>query len=92
MAYYRLYSLGLCDHHIMDVSAFSADSDPAAILQVMPDLLGVSRELWNQDRKVADFSPRVQSSSQVASSVSSLISGPRRWRWNPLEGHCQLVG
>ncbi len=46
MAYYRLYSLDLCDHHIMDVSDFSADSDPAAMLQVMPDRLGVSRELW----------------------------------------------
>ena len=83
MAYYRLYSLDPSDHHIIDVSDFNADSDPAAILQVTPDLLGISRELWNQDRKVVDFPPRVKPSFQVVSSLSSLISSQRGWRWNP---------
>jgi len=91
MTYYRLYSLDLADHHIVDVLDFNADSDPAAISQVKPDLLGVSRELWNQDRKVVDFPPRIQPSSHPVSNLSSLISAPRRWRWNPLDSHCQLV-
>lgn len=91
MSYYRLYSLDPSNKHIVDVSDFSANCDSAAILQVGSSMLGVSKELWNQDRKVRDFPSKVRPALQVASTLSLLIDSSRRWRWNPLVGHCQLV-
>ena len=53
--YYRLYSLDLMDTHIIDVVDFRANGDFEAILKVGSPIMGVSRELWNQGRKVMDF-------------------------------------
>lgn len=55
MHYYRLYSLDIMDAHIIDVHDFRADCDSAAIVKAGAPVLGVSRELWNLGRKVADF-------------------------------------
>ena len=55
MHYYRLYSLDLDDHHIIDVHDFRADGDDAAIKKAGAPIVGVSRELWNQGRKVLDL-------------------------------------
>ncbi len=55
MFYYRLYSLDLMDAHIIDVVDFRADGDSEAILKVGSPIMGVSRELWNQGRKVMEF-------------------------------------
>ncbi len=55
MHYYRLYSLDSDDTHIIDVRDFRANCDNAAIVKAGAPILGVSRELWNLGRKVADF-------------------------------------
>jgi hypothetical protein len=55
MFYYRLYSLDLMDAHIIDFLDFRADCDAEAILKVGSPNMGVSRELWNQGRKVMEF-------------------------------------
>ena len=55
MAYYRLYSLDLKDVHFTDFVHFEADNDVAAIIAAKIGHFGVSRELWNQGRKVMDF-------------------------------------
>ena len=55
MAYYRIYSLDLMDAHIIDVQHFEADGDAAAITKAGAGVLGVSRELWNRERKVREF-------------------------------------
>ena len=55
MHYYRLYSLDTMDEHIVDVRDFRANSDAAAILKAGAPILGVSRELWNLERKVIEF-------------------------------------
>ena len=55
MHYYRLYSLDLNDNHIIDVRDFRANSDVAAIAKAGPPQGGVSRELWNRDRRVLEL-------------------------------------
>jgi hypothetical protein len=55
MFYYRLYSLDIMDAHIIDVLDFRADGDAEAIIKVGSPNSGVSRELWNQGRKVMEF-------------------------------------
>jgi hypothetical protein len=55
LAYYRVYSLDPENAHIIDVRHFEADGDAAAITKVGNGILGVSRELWNRERKVMDF-------------------------------------
>jgi hypothetical protein len=52
MAYYRVYSFDVMARHIIDVDAFEADSDAAAISKLGPAVMGVCRELWNLGRKV----------------------------------------
>ncbi len=93
MAYYRLYSLDLEENHIVDVVSFSADSDSAAILKVRPSGLSVARELWNLSRKVMDFPPAapIASDNEDTNRFTNLIDLGSRWRWNPLESHCQAV-
>lgn len=93
MAYYRLYSLDLRKKHFTDVFHFSADCDASAILEVRPDSLGVSRELWNKGRKVMDFAPRAAPAAhrETVSRFSNLIESGGRWKWNPLADHCQAV-
>ena len=56
MHYYRLYYLDLADHHIIDVRDFRANGDLAAIAKAGIPLAGELRELWNQGRKVLEFS------------------------------------
>lgn len=90
MAYYRLYSLDLRSRHITDVSYFEAECDVTAIAKVKPDRLGISRELWNLGRKVQDFAPRARRTPRIG--LEKLIGLAPSWRWNPLEGNCQLVG
>lgn len=93
MAYYRLYSLDLEHFHIIDVSSFVADSDSAAILKVRRVGPGVARELWNLGRKVMDFPPRATTApdNEESNRFENLIGPSGRWRWNPLQGHCQGV-
>jgi hypothetical protein len=55
MNYYRLYFLDFNDNHIIDVRDFRANTDVAAITQAGPPPGGVSRELWNRDRKVLEL-------------------------------------
>lgn len=55
MHYYRLYYLDTEDHHIIDVRDFRANGDLAAIIKAGIPLLGESRELWNQGRKVLEL-------------------------------------
>jgi hypothetical protein len=55
MHYYRLYSLDFDDNHIIDVRDFSANTDVAAIVKAGPPQEGVSRELWNRDRRVLEL-------------------------------------
>ena len=55
MTYYRIYCLD-AKLHIIDVEHFEADGDAAAVLKVESDDSCFVRELWNQDRKVRDFS------------------------------------
>jgi len=55
MVYYRLYSFDADERHIIDVHHFSAATDALAMLTIMPDQVGIFRELWNQDRKVVDY-------------------------------------
>ena len=55
MFYYRLYSLDIMDAHIIDVLDFRADGDAEAIIKAGSPNMGVSRELWNQGRKVMEF-------------------------------------
>lgn len=92
MARYWLYSLASSNHRIVDVSFFDSDSDSDAIFSTKPDRLGVARELWNVDRKVWGFAAKVTPQRRGASSLSTMENPTRRWRWNPLEGPCQLVG
>ena len=92
MAYYRLYSLDARKKHFTDVYHFNSETDASAILEVVPDSSGVSRELWNQGRKVHDFASRsealVQRNLQI---VPKFAICRDHWRWNPLGGHCQAV-
>ena len=55
MYYYRLYYLDLEDHHIIDVRDFRANTDALAIVKAGAPLIGESRELWNQGRKVLEL-------------------------------------
>jgi hypothetical protein len=55
MHYYRLYSLDFDDNHIIDVRDFRANTDVAAIVKAGPPQEGVSRELWNRDRRVLEL-------------------------------------
>jgi hypothetical protein len=93
MAYYRLYSLDHEHSHIIDVSSFAAASDSAAIRKVQRDGPGVARELWNLGRKVMDFPSRasVVPDKEEPNRFENLIVLSGRWRWNPLQGHCQGV-
>lgn len=93
MAYYRLYSLDLRAKHFTDVVHFDAECDAAAILTVKPDVLGISRELWNQERKVMDFDPRTAPSShrEAARQFSKLLGSVGCLIWNPLNDHCLAV-
>ncbi len=93
MAYYRLYSLDLKNHHIIDVFSFDETSDSAAILEVQPGDLGVARELWNLGRKVMDFPPLapLAPDNDEPNHFEKLIGRGGRWRWNPLRDHCQVV-
>ena len=91
MAYYRLYSLDESNHHILDVDDFDESCDATAISRVNLDLPGVIGELWNLGRKVSEFPHKVQPPI-LASTLSRLVAPARRWRWNPLDKHCQLVG
>ena len=90
MPYYRLYSVDAFDGHITDVRHFDADSDAIAIASIQSDLSGVSRELWNQGRKVADFTPKTLPALKLGA-MATLIIPTLGWRWNPLKTHCQLV-
>jgi len=90
VSYYRLYSIDGLTGHITDVSHFNAYSDASAITLVKPDILGVSRELWNRGRKVADFEPRILPAIKLGL-IGALVNPSRGWRWNPLESHCQLL-
>lgn len=92
MAYYRLYSLDLEHSHIIDVSSFVADTDAAAILKVRRVGPGIARELWNLGRKVMDFPPRAPIAASVEPNRLENLIGPNgRWKWNPLQSHCQGV-
>jgi hypothetical protein len=92
MAYYRLYSLDPADSHIVDVSSFVADSDSAAIRKVPRAVPGISRELWNLGRKVMDFgAPAPIADDDQPNRFDKLIGSGTRWRWNPLQSHCQGV-
>jgi len=53
--HYRVYYLDLDDGHIIDVHEFRAKGDLAAIVKAGSALVGESRELWNQGRKVVEF-------------------------------------
>jgi hypothetical protein len=55
MYYYRLYSLDIDDHHIVDVRDFRANGDAAAIVKAGIPLAGETRQLWNQGRRVLEF-------------------------------------
>ena len=55
MHYYRLYSLDLNDDHIIDVRDFRANTDADAITKAGLPQHGVSRELWNRDRRVLEL-------------------------------------
>ena len=55
MHYYRLYSLDLNDDHIIDVRDFRANTDVEAIAKAGIPQDGVSRELWNRDRRVLEL-------------------------------------
>jgi hypothetical protein len=55
MYYYRLYYLDSDDHHIIDVRDFRANGDAAAIVKAGAPQLRVSRELWNQGRRVLEL-------------------------------------
>lgn len=70
MAYYRLYSLDFRERRFSDVIHFDAECDAAAILTVKPDAFGISRELWNQGRKVMDFARRTAPSSHRDTSTA----------------------
>jgi hypothetical protein len=55
MHYYRLYHMDSEYQHIINVRDFRADGDLAAIIKAGVPLLGESRELWNQGRKVLEL-------------------------------------
>ena len=90
MFYYRLYSLDPADGHFSDVLHFISENDASAIEEAKSLSKGVSRELWNRDRKVMDFVPAV-SADDGPNRLARLINPGQRWRWNPLAGHCQLA-
>ena len=92
MAYYRLYSLDVRKKHFTDVFHFNSETDASAISEVVPDCLGVARELWNQGRKVQDFASK--SETQVhreLQRLSDFVVPQGHRRWNPFAGHCQAI-
>jgi hypothetical protein len=93
MAYYRLYSLDPEDSHIVDVASFVADSDSAAIREVPRAVPGMSRELWNLGRKVMDFGAPapIAPDDDQPNRFDKLIGSGAGWRWDPLQGNCQVV-
>ena len=94
MLYYRLYSLDPENGHFTDVSHSVSENDESAILKAESGSEGGLRELWNHGRKVMDFAPRVAEVIALdgPDRLAQLIVPGDRWRWNPLGGHCQLVG